>query len=266
VFGHALAEVDATHRSETSTALAPGRLIYTNLDLENDYPHTALASSSIRLPIVVVNRQDVKLTDGAAANANFPPVFSDAAVDVDNTHRYWVSDGGVIDNRAIETLLYAVLDAVADLQRLPCPYRPDLHVIIADASAFSDRFQQDRAIGTAIAAGSSFASQLVAEVFAKLATKYLPGKIWFHYLPMPNLLRRSGAFGTHWMLQPWIRILRGGVGENWSGSSIVRVIRAMHGDNNVPLNRDEFDLLRSSNSDVDNHGDLWWKDIIDKLE
>jgi hypothetical protein len=27
----------------------------------------------------------------------------------------------------------------------------------------------------------------------------------FHYLPMPALLRRSGSFGTHWMMQEQIR-------------------------------------------------------------
>jgi len=34
-----------------------------------------------------------------ALNANFPPVFSNAPVDVDQRTRYWVTDGGAADNR-----------------------------------------------------------------------------------------------------------------------------------------------------------------------
>ena len=85
-----------------------------------------------------------------------------------------------------------------------------------------------------MAAGSAFASQLVVEVFRDVEARYHThkGKLFFHYLPMPNLLRRSGAFGTHWMLQPRIRVLHEGIGWNESGDAVAHVIRAMHGDHN----------------------------------
>jgi hypothetical protein len=78
-------------------------------------------------------------------------------------------------------------------------------------------------------------------------------------------MRRSGAFGTHWRLQPLIRIMKGDRGENWAGQSVATVIRAMHGGNTVALDGDTDDLLRRSLTDRDNHADLWWKDIVATL-
>lgn len=260
-------DVEAKHRSANSTELTAGRLIYTNMTLTDNFGTKGLGSNgSIRLPIVVVNRQNVALTAAAAANANFPPVFPNAAVDVDDQRRYWVTDGGAIDNRAMETLLYAVGGAIDEQPWIECPRPPEIHMIVADASAFSNTFRQDRAVGTAIAAGSTFASQLVAEVFRDVAARYQShnGKLFFHYLPMPNLLRRSGAFGTHWMLQPRIRVLHDGVGWNMAGESIARVIRAMHGDQHVALTDDEQKVLAWSITDTDKHGDLW-SEIVDAL-
>jgi len=252
--------VEARHREANSIALAPGRLVFTNLGLRNDFATTGLGPQGmIRLPIVVVNRLSVRLTEAAAMNANFPPVFPNAAADVDDRYRYWATDGGAIDNRAMETLVYAVARAFDEESWATCEHPPDIHMIVADASAFSNTFQQDRAIGTALAAGAPFASQLVTEVFRDIEVRYAEhhGRIWFHYLPMPNLLRRSGAFGTHWMLQPRIRILHNGAGRNLHGQEVARIIRAMHGDSTNVLTAREREVLDWSRTDVDRHGDLW---------
>jgi len=53
--------------------------------------------------------------------------------------------------------------------------------------------------------GAAFASQLDAELLAELKVRY-GGLVQFHFLPMPPLLRRSGSFGTHWMLQQNITV------------------------------------------------------------
>src|SRR5207244_10722163 len=55
-----------------------------------------------------------------------------------------------------------------------------------------------------------------------------------HYLAMPNPLRRSGGFGTHWMLQPRITVMvprqdpgRGTALLTLDGSEVVELVRAL---------------------------------------
>lgn len=269
-----LETLEQEYRDRNSTELAPGRLIFTNMAMGDHFGTEGLGSNhEIRLPIIVVNQREVRLEAAAAANANFPPVFSDAAVDitsdvsVDDDRRVWVTDGGVLDNRAIETLLYTVARAFEKQEWIRCQTPPDIHVIVADASAFSNTFVQDRAIGTAIAAGSAFAGQLAVEVFNDLRTQYAShnGHLYFHYLPMPDLLRVSGAFGTHWMLQPRIRVLHDGRGVNVPGESIAHVLRAMHGDRSQTLTAQESEVLDWSLHEADIHGRLW-NDILTALK
>ena len=79
---------------------AGGRLILTNLADTDAFPDQGMPQApSEYLAYVALNNPEIKLATAAALNANFPPVFSNAAVDVASSRRYWVTDGGATDNR-----------------------------------------------------------------------------------------------------------------------------------------------------------------------
>lgn len=186
---------------------------------------------------VVVDEPTTRLEVAAALNANFPPVFSNAAVDVGGKARYWITDGGTVDNRGIEMLLYALRDVLGDANgRARCGTLPKITVVVADASAFSNAYSQNRGVGTVTAAGTQFASQLVAEQLRSIRAMYEkdghPDYFRFVYLPMPLRLRESGSFGTHWMLQPHIEVQSGGGDSRprWlSGEETLQLLRELHG-------------------------------------
>jgi hypothetical protein len=77
-----LAERDL--RSRTRSILAGGRLLLTNINLPAEITGKPLEpGDSASLPIVLSGSQ-ISLREAAALNANFPPVFSNAAIDVDH--------------------------------------------------------------------------------------------------------------------------------------------------------------------------------------
>jgi hypothetical protein len=230
-----LLEAERRFRSRTSSDLSGGRLILTNLAFgENFTPMIEESGGPAGLP-VVVDEPTTRLEVAAALNANFPPVFSNAAVDVGGKARYWVTDGGTVDNRGIEMLLYALRDALGDANgHARCGALPRITVIVADASAYSDSYSQNRGVGTVTAAGTQFASQLVAEQLRSIRAMYEkdshPDYFRFLYLPMPLLLRKSGSFGTHWMLQPHIEVQSGGGdSRQLTGEETLQLLRELHG-------------------------------------
>jgi len=46
---------------------------------------------------------------------------------------------------------------------------------------------------------------------------------------MPRILREAGSFGTHWMLQDWIRVKHEDASATIGGLEMVRVLRALYG-------------------------------------
>lgn len=166
-----------------------------------------------RLKYVVVQSSNVALAAAASLNANFPPVFSNAAVDMDGTNRFWVTDGGAVDNRGIDSLLFALRDAILrqkEITKGKSPV-PTMHIIVADASASSIDYKQDRGMGSKFGAPEKFASQLMDELVAQIndLCRDLSGgedKVHLHYLAMPNTLRMRGGLGTHWMLPHTVRL------------------------------------------------------------
>jgi patatin-like phospholipase len=205
-----LAELERrSGRSGLSDATG-GRVVYTNLDVPDNFDNPPLIvpepprSRDARLPVFIVNGYHVLVSAAAAANANFPPVFSNAAIDQHHDSRLWVTDGGAIDNRGTEaalmTIRYALRHGAEACGRLPA-----LHIVEIEASAFSDGYRQDRGLGSMLGGGTAFASQLDAELLAQIKERY-GAPVQFHFVPMPSLLRRSGSFGTHWMLQQRITI------------------------------------------------------------
>jgi patatin-like phospholipase len=220
-----------------------GRVVYTNLDLPDHVGAATLIEhqptrdrNDTRLPVFILNGRDITLAAAAAANANFPPVFSNAPVDRDENTRFWVTDGGAVDNRGTESLLMAIRYAlITDGER--CATLPPLHVVEVEASAFSDGYRQDRGIGSMMSAGTAFASQLDAELMSDIREIYQrrvkdgTAAVRFHYLPMPALLRRSGSFGTHWMLQPTITVCKDpDCRESMAltGTEVVTLLRALN--------------------------------------
>jgi hypothetical protein len=261
--GSTLGELERRSGRTGLSDVAGGRLVFTNLALPQhvDSPGlfttaegTPVDTRDARLPIVVVADVGVRLADAAAANANFPPVFANAAVDVDGTHRYWVTDGGAIDNRGLETLLLAVRHAVRHMPQ-SCARPPAVHVIEVEASAFSDGYRQDRGVGSVIAAGSAFASQLDSELLqdVRVLTEQRGGGVQFHYLPMPAVLRRAGSLGTHWMLQKRVTVCLDPSCTAWppwrdsrrtlSGDEVLAILRALGGQ---PLPEDASSAARET--------------------
>jgi len=162
-----------------------------------------------------VGGERTAVTAAAALNANFPPVFANGAVDIlsndskDVLERFWVTDGGATDNRGIISLLYALQSAL-DEQTKACGkkcksyamQRPEIHIIIADASAATIDYSADRGVGSKFGAAQKFASQLMLKQIAQAKKAYgdMGGEIHEHYLSMPAVLRMRGGLGTHWMM------------------------------------------------------------------
>jgi len=107
-----------------------GRLIFTNLAdrthsrLRCVAPRIRVAHSDVRLPYVVVQDRDVPVASAAALNANFPPIFTNARVDVASETKdaacpersYYVTDGGATENLGLVSALYALRAALKQLQ------------------------------------------------------------------------------------------------------------------------------------------------------
>ncbi|MGQ0765075.1 MAG: patatin-like phospholipase family protein [Gemmatimonadota bacterium] len=241
-----LADQEADDRSRGRSDVAGGRAVYTNLALTDHLLNRDLfdgdrliSSRDARLPVFVISDPQVPLASAVAANANFPPVFSNAAVDRADSLRLWVTDGGAIDNRGLETMLMVLRNAITGSN---CRQLPALHIVAVEASAFSDSYRQDRGLGSMMSAGTAFASQLNSELLADIHSLYTSrdldprSLVRFHYVPMPAPLRRSGSFGTHWMLQERITVCEDadcGKHLELRGGDVVDVLRAA-GSGNAP--------------------------------
>jgi len=185
-------------RESTDGSVAGGVLILTNLRNTLFFPQDR---TPLNIQYVTISDPAVPLTTAAALTANFPPVFSNAAVDADHRYRYWVTDGGAVENRGLVSLLLALRGA---LKSFPADahQRPDIHIVMADASAKPTKYMQDRGLGTLFGAPEKMASQLTGELIKEVKALYAEhqGRVEFHNLEMPDFLRFGGGLGTHWML------------------------------------------------------------------
>jgi predicted acylesterase/phospholipase RssA len=213
-----LAELASVKFGETKSDVAGGRLVLTNLALRYAFPPSGLPFvPEVQLP-VLIDDPSTRLEAAAALSANFPPVFSNAAVDVGEQSRYWVTDGGAADNRGLEMLLFALR-----AEQAACPLPPEIHVVVVEASGVSETFSQDRGIGSAMGAGAQFAGQLNVEL-----ARHLPG-VHFHMVAMPLALRKADSFGTHWMLQRYIAVQTKTGEAVFEGPEVVRALRGSYG-------------------------------------
>ena len=199
-----------------SNASAGGRLILTNLPNPGDVGKEAEQSGARGMRFVTINDPEMSVARAAALSANFPPVFPDAAIDErgpDREVRYWVTDGGTVENRGTVTLYYAIGDALdrkllrmpADERRLVAPLLdarrwPPLHVVIADVSASGGPYRESFGLQSVQSAGGQMGLALETELLADLRQSYRAhsSEITVHALTMPAVLR--DGIGTHWML------------------------------------------------------------------
>ena len=223
-----MVEVERNLRKRFTRA-ATGRLVLTNLAIDKPFD-TVIgdAVGSDKASYVIANDPGMRLTTAAALNANFPPVFSNAAVDMPNYVRYWVTDGGALDNSGLESLLYVLRQVVTSQAWTACASHPRIEVITVDGGAYSDAYSQDRGVSTALGAGTVFATRLQSELVEDIQRHYK--NIDVHYLEMPRSLRRSGSFGTNWMLQRNITVTLDESRHNsttLSGEEVVEVVRSL---------------------------------------
>lgn len=221
------AERDLRFLAGYSTGRSAGsRLVFCNMDCRPAFQRNQLDDPTLGdLPYVVIDDPALPLTVAAALNANFPPVFPNAAVDVDDAEkktfqRYWVTDGGAEENRGLVSLLLVLRQALQVKEGAPATVLPDIHILVAEASAGSVDYSHDRGIGAASSASSALAQGLAQELAADVRRLYKalpdagdrksPARIGIHFLPMPSTLR-IGGMGTHWMLPRWVRLRKTGL-------------------------------------------------------
>ena len=184
------------------------RLVVTNVDaMTEESAQLALAGWPLDFDYEVVRDPQAPLTAAASMSANFPPVFSNTAVQIDpgpgdEARRYWVTDGGAVENRGVVSLLLALL---AEAKNWPSdrPPPPSIKILVADASGTSIAYSEDRGIGAASAAKRQIADRLIGELGQRVGAEWqrLSGgrsTAELVHLPMPEVLR--SGIGTHWQL------------------------------------------------------------------
>jgi hypothetical protein len=197
---------DSCGETERSYKLmSGGRLIFTNIrDRDTQkFPKGAPRIADVQLLYQIMQDANIPLATAAALNANFPPVFPSARVRVENSgggpcrfKDYYVTDGGAVENLGLISALYALQSAI-DALKPGSQIRP-IHIVLAEASAVSYDYGQDRGSSAIEGSRERLAGGLTGELIAELEGQ-LAAKIKFHYLGLPLAFRARGGFGTHWM-------------------------------------------------------------------
>jgi hypothetical protein len=201
---------DRSSRKIESALEAGGRLVITNLHSSFDIkPDKDKNEWDLDIPFEVVQDPEASIFKAAALSANFPPVFSNAAVDLGD-RRFWVTDGGAMENRGLLSLLLALVETLKiirgnAIEPQKRPELSDIHIIVANAGAFDPEYKSDRRVGAKFGAPEQIANRLIKELIEKVQIlhKAISGRekgIRIIRLPMPPSLRASGTFGTHWMM------------------------------------------------------------------
>jgi hypothetical protein len=171
------------------------------------------------MPFIVVRDAAVPLASAAALNANFPPVFPNARVDLSGyapdasgcTQRsYYVTDGGATENLGLISALLALQSALRDPALKP-PLR-DIDIVLAEASAVGYDYSQDRGIGASTDQSKErltgrLTLELLEEVRAQAHAADPSMQIRVHDLSLPLAFRSRGGFGTHWMFPGSIAVM-----------------------------------------------------------
>jgi hypothetical protein len=193
----------------TYKLMSGGRLVFTNVRDTQKFPKGPPRVADVQLLYQIMQDASVPLATAAALNANFPPVFPSARVRVENGDGgpcrfkdYYVTDGGAVENLGLISALYALQSAI-DQMPPDSQVRP-IHVVLAEASAVSYDYGQDRGFSAIEASRERLAGgltgTLIAELERQLAEREMASpKLEFHYLGLPLAFRARGGFGTNWM-------------------------------------------------------------------
>lgn len=217
---------DTTHPHDYDclpfTLLSGGRLVFTNIENTRKFPSPLHSRfPDMLMPYVTVRDPHVELWRAAALNANFPPVFPNARVDLldaslscGGKRTYDVTDGGATENLGLLSALYALQSSLEEMQAksLGAAALPEIHIVALEASAIGYDYAQDRGIGTATGGSKErLAGGLTEQLLAAIETQLsaLAGKpttVQIHYLAMPTAFRSRGGVGTHWMMPKTVTI------------------------------------------------------------
>lgn len=231
-----------------SAASAGGRLMLTNVPDPSEVRRRSAGSGTDGMRLVTINDPEMSVARAAALSANFPPVFPDAAIDErgpDREVRYWVTDGGTVENRGTVTLYYAIQDALdRNTLRLPPEERervgalldgnwPPLEVVIADVSAAGGPYRESFGLQSVQSAGGQMGLALETELVSDLQNSYRAhrSEIRVRALTMPAVLR--DGIGTHWMLPTRLDFRdpeaagRGGAEVTLSDDEVLRLVRGL---------------------------------------
>ncbi len=219
---------DCLETSRPYKLMSGGRLIFTNVRQASAFPRRDVPIADVRLPYVIVRDAAVRLAPAAALNANFPPVFPNARVEVKNQEpnadcpdrSYFVTDGGAEENLGLLSALFAVQSALREISdRCGKPPRDawcnrnlrSIHFVIAEASATGYDYEQDRGVSVGIEGAKDrmtggLTNRLIAETqwmynhaFSRDSSQTPPApSVRYHFLPMPLVFRSRGGVGTHW--------------------------------------------------------------------
>jgi hypothetical protein len=209
--------------------MSGGRLIFTNIAQVSAFPKREAPIADVRLPYVIVRDPAVRLAAAAALNANFPPVFPNARVEVKNQdpntecpdRSYYVTDGGAEENLGLVSALFAVQSALANIaERCPAAARDPwckrrlrpIHFVIAEASATGYDYEHDRGMSAGLEGAKDRMTGGLTNMLIKdtqdlyetapsrvAGAKAAPApSLRFHFLAMPLVFRSRGGVGTHW--------------------------------------------------------------------
>lgn len=196
---------------------AGGRLIFTNLKNvsafpSKDSPGSITDAPDVQFKYLIGGGPGIALSTIGALTANFPPVFPNAIVKLDE-RRFRVTDGGAVENRGLISLLYAIRSMMERLSPGEIKKLPNMHIVMAEASGESVEYKNYMTgITAANNAKAMIANQLILELKASLEQacekpglkeqdiNACKGKLNYHYLSMPLMMRARGGLGTHWKM------------------------------------------------------------------
>lgn len=235
-----------------ATALVAGeRLVITNLESQLSFGSDLVGGIRKELlEAVAIRDSEISLAQAAALSANFPPVFSDAGIEYEGPPKkwYWATDGGAADNRGIISLLYALRGAISKMEAEERASLPEIHIIVADASALNMDFKQDRGTGAITGAADQGVNQLMAELLEEVREmidgqdeKRADEKVQFHLVSMPPLFCSRGGIGTHWMLASSIDVEDPKAEEKAEKVTLYRrEVLSLVSDLHLPLNKRHY--------------------------
>ena len=193
-----------------------GRLILTNLADVGMFPSSkSPLADDIHFPVTPLqDNKQIQLMQAGALNANFPPVFFNAPIDVhskNGARRYYVTDGGATDNRGVVTALYILRDAVEKLTQAGRKV-PPIYLVVAEASADTYDYGGDTGLDAAFGgAKKMLANGLIQELQSQIKGKINTedadtATLETFYMNMPMVLRTRGGLGTHWLMPGHVRV------------------------------------------------------------